>query len=238
MIKKVIHYVWIGSADKPDFVNSCIRNWKLTLPEYQFIEWNEQNLNMEQILSECDFVKLCYEKKLWAYVSDYIRLKVLYEYGGVYLDTDITLEKDITPLLDTEFFIGMEDETYISAGIIGTVENNVIIKKILDFYKNDIMSSDIYTIPKVITHVIEKNNFQTIGNIYPPEFFYPYHYSQSFSENYITDNTYCIHWWGKSWIGGNIAFLETKHLQGFRRILSKIRFYIINCVKNRLRRYL
>jgi mannosyltransferase OCH1-like enzyme len=217
IINKKIHYVWIGNKEKSDFINACIRNWKLTLPDYEIIEWNNNNIDLDEIFKESKFIKECYEKKLWAYVSDFIRIKVLNQYGGIYLDTDITLEKDLTPLLKQTFFIGKEDEKYINGAIIGTIQGHPILNEILNFYRNDIYNHDIYTMPQIITHVFN-NNPELIHdiNVYPVEYFYPYSYKESFSPSKITNNTYCIHWWGKSW-NGDLSFLKTKHLNGMKK---------------------
>ncbi|MEF1327667.1 glycosyltransferase [Vibrio campbellii] len=224
MIPKKIHYVWVGNNEKSDFVNACIRNWKMVLPDYEFYEWNETNLDMKDIFSKSTFIKDCYDRKLWAFVSDYIRLKVLYEHGGIYLDTDITLEKDISPLINASFFIGKENEKYISAGVIGSTRGNGILRELINFYEREIYQVDFYTIPRVITHVFEKNeNFDGLATIYPPEYFYPYYYTECFNESKLTENSYAIHWWGKSWGGDDHSFLKTKHLSGYRRLLVKLK---------------
>ncbi|WP_089138358.1 glycosyltransferase [Vibrio rumoiensis] len=231
MIPKKIHYVWVGNNEKSDFVNACIRNWKIILPDYEFFEWNESNLDLEEIFLESEFIKECYERKLWAFVSDYIRLKVLYQHGGIYLDTDITLERELSNLINVPFFIGKEDKEHISAGIIGSTKDNIILRELIEFYRNEIFQVEFYTIPRVISHVFKRNgNFQGIATIYPEEYFYPYHYTECFHESKLTENSYAIHWWGKSWGGDDHSFLKTKHLNGHKKwlvtIKCKIRKYL------------
>lgn len=123
MIEKKIHYVWFG-GDKPEKVLKCIKSWKNILPEYEIIEWNEKNFDIEKEMQENKFFRECYKRKLWAFVSDYVRVKVLYEYGGIYLDTDMEIIKDITPLLNTKLFLGYENDYTMSFGIVGTVAKN------------------------------------------------------------------------------------------------------------------
>lgn len=104
MIEKKIHYVWFGK-NKPLKVLKCIDSWKKYLPDYEIIEWNEKNFDIEKEMKENRFFRECYKRKLWAFVADYVRVKVLYKYGGIYFDTDIEVLKSFDPLLDNELRI-------------------------------------------------------------------------------------------------------------------------------------
>ena len=84
-MEKIIHYCWFGGNEKSQIIKKCINSWKKYMPEYKIMEWNEKNID----LSFSPFVIEAYKNKKWAFVSDVIRLKVLYEYGGIYLDTDV-----------------------------------------------------------------------------------------------------------------------------------------------------
>ena len=130
MIPKKIHYIWLGRNEKNDRIKLCIESWKKYLPDYEIIEWNEDNFPMEYN----DFFKQAYDSKKWAFASDVARLYVLYKYGGIYMDTDVELYKPLDEFLDNEGFIGFEDKHYLSTATIGSVANNPIIKTILDFY--------------------------------------------------------------------------------------------------------
>ena len=87
MIPKKIHYVWVGGNEKSDDIKRCMKTWKNHLNGYEVIEWNDSNFDIDSH----PFVKAAYKAKKWAYVSDYIRAYVIYQYGGIYLDTDILL---------------------------------------------------------------------------------------------------------------------------------------------------
>ena len=117
MVHKKIYYCWFG-GEKPTKVLECINNWKEKLPDYEIIEINDKNNELFDVEKECQnnlWFKTCYENKMWAYVADYARLKVLYERGGVYFDTDITVEKDITDLLaKNKLVLGWEDKYSIN----------------------------------------------------------------------------------------------------------------------------
>ena len=86
MIPKIIHYCWFGGSTKPKLVKDCILSWKIFFPNYEIIEWNEKNSDLNE-----PFVKAAYNLKKWAFVSDYVRLTKVYEYGGLYLDTDMLI---------------------------------------------------------------------------------------------------------------------------------------------------
>ncbi|MGX4598596.1 glycosyltransferase [Faecalimicrobium sp. JNUCC 81] len=235
MIPKKIHYVWIGGP-KGNIENICINSWKEKLPEYEIVEWNEKNFDIEKEIKGKVFLEECYKKKLWAFISDYIRIKVLYEDGGVYMDTDMQILKDITPILsESEIFFGYEDEKYANGAIIGSVKNHKLLKDLLDFYESDILSMDIYTIPKVITYMIEtkykkidRNNYSESIKIYDEEYFYPFSYKEDFYPDCITENTYGIHWWGKSWAKKRSYFLESKHLKGIDKTVKCSKIFASN----------
>ena len=99
MLPKVIHYCWFGGAKKPKLVRDCIKSWRNHLTDYEIIEWNESNCDLSH-----PFLNKCFELKKWAFVSDYIRLKVLYENGGIYLDTDMIVIKTFDNLLLKKLF--------------------------------------------------------------------------------------------------------------------------------------
>lgn len=213
MIPKRIFYVWFGS-DKPQSVLDCITNWKEKLPDFELIEINEHSpyLNFEYEYNNCKWLKTVYDKKMWAFAADYVRVKVLYEYGGVYLDTDITIEKDLTPLLNDNFFIGKEDSEFINMAVFGTIKNHPCLKDMINFYQNEIFKSSLFTIPEIFTDIYSKGKYNDI-RVYEREYFYPFSPAEEFSPSCITPETYCIHWWAKSWTSmENSFFLKNKHL--------------------------
>ena len=223
MIEKKIHYVWFG-GEKTEKVLKCIESWENILPDYEIIEWNEKNFDVEKEMEENKFFRECYKRKLWAFVSDYVRIKVLYEYGGIYLDTDMEIIKDITPLLNTKLFLGYENDYTMSFGIVGTVAKNDIFKKFIEFYREEIWHSPLHIVTGIFTKILTEK-YGDISNIskeevtvYPREYFYPYNHDEEFTKECITSNTYTIHWWEKSW-GKNpkVYFLKYKHLPWWKK---------------------
>lgn len=235
MIPKIIHYVWIGGP-KGNVENICINSWREKLPDYEIMEWNENTMDIESEIKGIRFLEECYKRKIWAFISDYIRIKKLYEYGGVYLDTDMQILKDITELLeDKKVVLGYESEEYVNCAIVATEKGNPFCKNLMEFYKKDIMESDLYTIPKVVTYMlsnkykqIDRNNFSEGIYIYDQEYFYPFHFTEEFNYSCIKENTYGIHWWGKSWAKKRSYFLETKHMHGLEKIIKVLKIFIKN----------
>ena len=107
MIPKTIHYVWFGRNPKPDLAVKCINSWKKYCPDYEIIEWNEDNFNLDEAPL---YVRQAYEAKKWAFVSDYVRLWAMTEFGGIYMDTDVEVLKPLDRFLQNEAFSGFEDD--------------------------------------------------------------------------------------------------------------------------------
>ena len=142
MIKKSIHYCWFGKGEKNDRIKHCLDSWKKYLPDYEIIEWNEDNFD----INYNDFTKKAYENKKYAYVADVARLWILYNEGGIYFDTDVEVYKPIDEFLENEAFIGFEDIHYLSTATIGAEKGNPVIKYLLDFYNCiDFTLYDIWT---------------------------------------------------------------------------------------------
>ena len=236
-VPKKIYYCWFG-GEKPQSVLDCINNWKKMLPNYEIIEINEKNKQLFDVEKECRnnlWFKTVYENKLWAFVSDYARLKVLYENGGVYFDTDITVEKNITELLEKEkLVLGWENPVAINIAVGVVVVGDPLIKQMLDFYNDEIWKSKLYTIPQIVTHVLRKNYDLKPANqitenddilILPQEYFYPIPIGLQIKESekslFITPNTYTIHWWDGAWDNPNVKyFMLHKHKADLNKLLK------------------
>lgn len=131
MIPKIIHFCWFGNNPKPDIIIKCINSWKKYCPDYEIIEWNESNFD----INSNQYVKEAYENKKWAFVSDCVRLYALFTFGGVYLDTDCELLKNIDCfLLHNGVVTGYQEDVSIPAAIIFSNKNNEWIKAMLDYY--------------------------------------------------------------------------------------------------------
>lgn len=156
-IPKKIHYCWFGGKEKPESVKKYLETWKI-LSGYEIIEWNENNFNIE----ENDFTKFAYQNKKWAFVADYVRLKVLYEYGGIYLDTDIEVKKSFDELLDSPMILSFIYDCSIGTAVIGSTPRHKIIGDLLNLYNNSkftfVNNKIQLIIPKYEGYQINNNN--------------------------------------------------------------------------------
>lgn len=130
MIPKTIHYCWFGGKEKPDSVKKYMNTWKRYCPDYEIKEWNESNFD----IYENDYCREAYEAKKWAFVTDYVRLKALYEEGGFYMDTDVEVVKSLDPLRVYDAVSGYESQTHIATGTMGACRDNEWIGMLLHDY--------------------------------------------------------------------------------------------------------
>lgn len=126
-IPKIIHYCWVGGANKPKSVQYCIDTWKKYCPDYEIIEWNEDNYDF----SKNQYMKEAYNSKKWGFVPDYARLDIIYQHGGIYMDTDVEMVASLDSLLEYEGFFGFENtgngQFYVNCGHgFGAVPNHPI----------------------------------------------------------------------------------------------------------------
>ena len=206
-IPKIIHYCWFGGNEKPSKIKKCIESWKKFMPEFDIIEWNESNFDINAL----QYTKQAYEMKKYAFVSDVARLKALSMYGGIYFDTDVEVFKNFTPLLDERCILGFEEEEYIATSMMAVEPNNNLINSFLKIYDNipfldekgNIIEGT--NVSKLTDLLIEiglkrENIYQKLDDnisIYPKEYFSPYVYPYGIYQ--ITDNSYCVHHFFVSW---------------------------------------
>lgn len=206
MIPKIIHYCWFGGNPLPEDAKACIESWKKYCPDYKIIEWNESNFD----LGANSYVKEAFEAKKWAFITDYVRLYVLYTYGGIYMDTDVEVIKNIDVFLDNQGFSGFEDYDRVPTGIMAAEKGLLFMQEQLRCYENRHFivnrKPDLKTNVETITEyclkegLVLNNTKQTIKGFtfYPKEFFCPKN-SQTL-ELSITENTYTIHHFSGSWM--------------------------------------
>ena len=182
-----------------------------------------------------------YNAKKWGFVPDYARLDVIYEYGGIYIDTDVQAIKSLNPLLENELLLGWEECTIdvvkrkIGTGFIACEKGNWFIGKVLEFYNKEIMSSSMFIIPAIMTHIYDKlsKDEKDKIEILSKDYFSPYDSGggKRFSKDLITENTYVIHWFSYSWGSfKNRRWVQVKHIKNpiKRRIAmltNRIKFF-------------
>lgn len=132
-IPKVIHYCWFGRGEKPELFYKCLESWKKYCPDWEIKEWNEDNIDV----NFCSYSSRAYKQKRWGYVPDPLRMKIIYENGGVYLDTDVELVHSLDDLLEYSAWFGYGTDTQINTGSgFGAEKGNPFIKTMLDHYVN------------------------------------------------------------------------------------------------------
>lgn len=220
MIPKIIHYCWFGKKPLPKLAKKCIASWKKYLPDYEIKEWNEDNFDVNII----PYTKEAYEAKKYAFVSDFARFWILYNYGGIYFDTDVEVIKNMDQILSQGDFMGCELDTTIghkdikvAPGLgMGAVPNRPIYKELIETYRTlhfilpDGSLNNKKTIVAYTTEMFEKYGLTNNGEIqhladtfiYPCEYFCPR--PDEKGKLRITSKTVSIHHYAGSWQDNNI----------------------------------
>lgn len=205
MIPKKIHYCWFGRGRKPKLAQKCIASWKKYCPGYEIIEWNEDNFDVNMN----GYTRMCYEQKKYAFLSDYVRLLVVAEHGGIYFDTDVELLRSFNDLLDQPAFFGFEDDTHVNTGVgCGCEPGNPAVKTMLEAYE-PLLAGDqgVIGCPVLNTQALIKHGLVLNGEkqqldhatVYPADWFNPY--DDPTGRLRKKPNTHSIHWFSKSWMG-------------------------------------
>ena len=221
MIPKIIHLCWMSGDPFPSDIQKCIDSWKRILPDYEIWLWDTKRFD----LSTSVWVTEAYDKKKYAFCADYIRMYALFNYGGVYLDSDVEVLRSFNDLLTLPYFIGYESKQYFEAAIIGAEKGNPFIGDVLAYYKDrhfvkENGSLDIQIMPEVMMNVTNSKwkrvlineisdfiNDPTIINVFPYDWFSPI---DSTGKRYVlrvSKNTYCIHHFASAWVDWRVKLL-------------------------------
>lgn len=209
MIPKIIHYCWFGGKPLTPLAEECIASWKAVMPEYEIKRWDESNFDF----SDCEFANRAYENKKWAFVADYFRAWVLYNHGGIYLDTDVKVFKKFDSFLNDKFFIGFEEFVLLEADTIGCEMGHLLMKSVLDTFSADEFNINegldkLCTMPQRITKAFlqqykvkyfynRKIKFEDI-TIYPKNIFSPIDFVTKREK--FTSKTISAHLFNGSWL--------------------------------------
>ncbi|MBQ9214728.1 MAG: glycosyl transferase [Bacteroidales bacterium] len=219
MIPKIIHYCWFGGNPLPELAVRCIESWKKFCPDYEIKEWNEDNYDVRKI----PYISEAYDAKKYAFVSDYARFDILYQYGGIYFDTDVEVIKDLSPIIEKGAFAGVESAGAINAGLGLACESGLnIYKEILQSYQEEhfLKSDGSYNLKTVVSRVsevfckhgfVKDNVIQEVAGVrvYPTEYFCPKDLKTM--QLNITENSYTIHHYDGSWCPAEVKrLLERK----------------------------
>lgn len=207
MIPKKIHYCWFGRGEKPRLAQKCIASWKKFCPDYEIIEWNEDNFPID----DYPYAQYCLLNKKWAFLSDFVRLVVVAGHGGIYFDTDVELLKKPDDLLQYKAFYGFENDKNVATGLgFGAEPMHPTIVAMRDAYlslqKNDDGTYPLVVCPALNTKALLPFGLKLNGSrqniagaeILPADFFNPY--DDPTGKLNKTPNTVSIHWYSKSWM--------------------------------------
>ena len=226
MIPKIIHYCWFGRGEKPKLAKRCIASWKKYCPDYEIIEWNEDNFD----IAAYPYAAYCYRQRKWAFLSDFVRLVVVEAHGGLYFDTDVELVRKPDFLLEHEAFFGFENNVHVATGLgFGAVPHQGTIIAMLNQYFMLESDSDgnfpIIGCPVLNTAALIELGLQCSGRrqtvagaeIYPVEYFNPYESSTGRLRR--TKETVSIHWYSMSWLSRG-QILRSKFTRPFHRFFG------------------
>lgn len=204
-IPKVLHYFWFGKAELPKLEQRCIKSWREKCPDYEIRRWDESNYDV----SKNKYMQQAYEAKKWGFVPDYARLDIIYQYGGIYLDTDVEILKCLDPLLNLSAFAGFESKKLVAMGLgFGAGKGHPFIKRLMKDYEERkfLREDNIFDLtasPFIQTETFQKyglklnNKIQKVMDVtvLPAECLNPdYHMIP-----HITKNTFTIHHFSGSW---------------------------------------
>lgn len=210
LIPPVIHYCWFGGKELPDFYKKCIDSWYKYCPDYEIKKWDETNCN----ISETEFTRQAYEVGKLGFVPDYFRLKIIFEHGGIYLDTDVEVIKNLDDLRYNEAFCGLQFPGEINLGLgFGAKKGNDVVKTLIQRYEKMYFIKEDGSYDETISPIYQTTDLRQMGmrygtklqnvsgmTVYPIEVLSPQNINTG--EQSITEYSYAIHHYTGSWVTG------------------------------------
>ena len=202
-IPKKIHYCWFGGNPLPKSALKCIESWKKYCPDYEIVEWNEGNFDLD-----CNaYCREMVRRKKWAFLTDYVRLKVVFEHGGIYLDTDVQVIRPLDELASKGPYMGVENTDRVATGLGFAAEaGHPFIRENMEYYECLTDFEQLRSCPLVTTELLAAHGYredckdiQNVAGItiYPEEYLCPKNERTGLTT--VTRNTYSIHQFDASW---------------------------------------
>ena len=233
MIPKIIHYCWFSGKPIPDILKKCMDSWKRHCPDYEIIRWDESNYD----ISWNPYMRQAYRHQKWGFIPDVARLDILYRYGGIYLDTDVELLRNLDELLYQPAFCGVEKWGTVNfGGCSGAQAGNPLVKTVLDYRKDAIFADAkgrlnlttcgyYETVPLVKKGMAVNGKTQILENglmtVYSSDFFQPFDYVSG--RKNITNNTFSIHYFSGTWLSEDAAQKRDRTRQHYEEFLNKLK---------------
>lgn len=238
-IPKIIHYCWVGGNPKPQSVLYCIESWKRCCPDYEIREWNETNYDF----TKNEYMRQAYEAKKWGFVPDYARLDIVYEHGGIYLDTDVEMVRSFDELLENRAFFGFENtgngEFFINCGHgFGAEPGHEALRRTRDVYEHvqflnadgtpNLLASPYFTTQALRQlGLVQENQDQQLDGvqIYASDVLCP----KNFTTGQLTKTarTVSIHHFSASWVDEKIKEEFTRQQAVKNRYGEKLGSYVL-----------
>lgn len=232
MIPKIIHLCWLSGDAFPSNIQKCIDSWHRLLPDYEIWLWDTKRFD----INSTRWTREAFENHKYAFAADYIRLYALYNYGGIYLDSDVMVYKSFNDLLNLPYFIGQDFTGSFEPAIIGSEKGNTWIKVVLDAYNDRPFAKsdgtlDIHNLPVMFfERLFDKYTFRLIYN--KEDFIYKEHEITLFDKRYFNARnnimphrfsvSYCSHLFAASWGSSKISFIT--------RLLKTMPLFISNTI--------
>lgn len=229
VIPKKIHYIWFGGGPIPHGLQKCINSWRQYCPDYEIIRWDESNYDV----GKCLYMKQAYQYKKYSFVSDYAKIDILYQCGGIYMDTDVQVVRSLDNLLYQEAFTSVEKWQVINfGGCSGAVCGHSSLEAYLQAWeKRELIRADGTIDPLssgyIDTRVALDNGFRMNGqnqtvmgmNIYTYDYFHPYDYMSGKTE--LTDDTYTIHHFNGGWLDEDAQLADRQTRMKFEDLYQR-----------------
>jgi mannosyltransferase OCH1-like enzyme len=243
MIPKIIHCCWFGGKPLPNDVKNYINSWKKYNPDFEIKIWNEQNFDVRSVR----YTREAYECRKWAFITDYVRLKVLYDYGGIYMDTDVEAIKPFGDMLLNKAFSGFEDDENIPTGTMGAEKGNPWIAALLKYYDDKSfylpngepdLTTNVITITNITVDkypLVLNNTFQNLGDVtfYPSDVLC----AKSKIDGKVrkTSHTVTVHHFRGSWTTPKTRFIKfLKKRIGYNNVKTLVNLKRILQGKNKI----
>ncbi len=219
MIPKIIHYCWFGRGELPEKAQECIESWKKYLPDYELKLWNEDNVDLD----EADYIRDAYKHKHYSFVSDFVRMKVMALYGGIYLDVDMELKKSLDPFLNYAVCLGTDDTGTIET-VMMAEPGHPLMKAAFESYAGRKFVKDDGSFNTEVPNVLLDRLLEPLGfrnrnercslaggiEIFPDDYFQGV--SLLSGKLNVTENTYIIHWHTLLWVSWKTRLIRFMRL--------------------------
>lgn len=240
-IPERIFYISFGNGNSGLFPH-CLKSWQKYMPDAEIVKISDSPnpyFDLQREMAECTWLHAAYARRCWAFASDYARIKLLHDHGGIYLDTDMRLLAPLTRFLEHSCFAGLESPMFVNGAIIGATKGHPLLAALIDFYRHGIWKSAMFTIPEILTSFIRsmygfcpfdsrlKKKVTALEDglvIYPENYFYPWRHNEPGPAPVSDRHTHAVHLWEKSWHSpATVSFIQEK-----TRSASKARTFYDN----------